>query len=144
MSDLEESHRRIKRLVVLSDGTWQTPENKIPTNILKLTMAMLHESPGDNIQQVRLPAPRLAAGVDCTPQSVLESDDRWRAMTVGLARPTMSKNWRPLEQLLTDSCFSARLIFVRVFCLLVLCAPGGASIASNLIRTSAHTRRAQN
>jgi len=41
---MEKMHERQtgtpKRLVVLSDGTWQTPENIIPTNILKLTMAI--------------------------------------------------------------------------------------------------------
>mmetsp|Transcript_2141 Transcript_2141/g.3723 ORF Transcript_2141/g.3723 Transcript_2141/m.3723 type:complete len:81 (+) Transcript_2141:329-571(+) len=31
---------RPKRLVVLSDGTWQTPENVTPTNILKLARAI--------------------------------------------------------------------------------------------------------
>jgi hypothetical protein len=30
-AELRQSRRRIKRLVVLSDGTWQTPENKIRT-----------------------------------------------------------------------------------------------------------------
>lgn len=45
------SHQQFKRLVVLSDGTWQTPENRIPTNILKLTMALRHEC-DDFVQQV--------------------------------------------------------------------------------------------
>lgn len=45
------SQQQYKRLVVLSDGTWQTPENRVPTNILKLTMALRHES-DDFVQQV--------------------------------------------------------------------------------------------
>jgi uncharacterized protein (DUF2235 family) len=41
----------IKRLIVCSDGTWQTLETEIPTNVRYLTMAIEHED-AEGVQQV--------------------------------------------------------------------------------------------
>uniref|UniRef100_A0A7S1T6L6 T6SS Phospholipase effector Tle1-like catalytic domain-containing protein n=1 Tax=Compsopogon caeruleus TaxID=31354 RepID=A0A7S1T6L6_9RHOD len=40
-----------QRLVVLSDGTWQTPENVTPTNILKLAQAIRPVAESDGLRQ---------------------------------------------------------------------------------------------
>jgi uncharacterized protein (DUF2235 family) len=43
--------KTIKRLVVCSDGTWQTLETKVPTNVRYMTMAIDHED-DEGMQQV--------------------------------------------------------------------------------------------
>eukprot|EP00177_Eucheuma_denticulatum_P006594 GFKZ01012001.1.p1 GENE.GFKZ01012001.1~~GFKZ01012001.1.p1 ORF type:complete len:359 (-),score=59.19 GFKZ01012001.1:260-1336(-) len=51
MPRTNKTNKNKKRLCVLSDGTWQTPENVVPTNILKLTMAIDQED-ANGMQQV--------------------------------------------------------------------------------------------
>mmetsp|Transcript_9785 Transcript_9785/g.19924 ORF Transcript_9785/g.19924 Transcript_9785/m.19924 type:complete len:126 (+) Transcript_9785:49-426(+) len=41
-----------QRLIVLSDGSWQTPENETPTNILKLARAIRPCSESDGMHQI--------------------------------------------------------------------------------------------
>lgn len=51
----------VKRLAVLSDGTWQRADSATPTNILALARALRQEAP-DGTQQVIYYAPGVGAG----------------------------------------------------------------------------------
>ena len=45
----------MKRLIVCCDGTWQSQDNKVPTNVFKIAQAVkqtAHDEQGNNISQV--------------------------------------------------------------------------------------------